>query len=358
MFAKQTIKDIKPRGKIILVRTDYNLPLAADGSIISDLRLRSSLPTIQYLLDHGAKKLILISHLGRPAGQKIPNLSLSRVATRLQTLLPNHPVQFIADVSGPDVESAVRKLPRGGILLLENLRFYPGEEKNSADFASEIVESTHADYFVQDGFAVLHRAHASTAAITQYLPGVAGLLVEREITMLSQLLHRPKTPFLVIIGGAKVDDKQPLIARFLNLADRIAVGGKIAADGYGSSDPEIFVATDFVTDSEGSRLDLGPDSTQHILELIHSARTILWNGTTGFTSQSPFDQSSIAIASALGRHPGTTIICGGDTAAFVEQLQLNHPDFRYSLVSTGGGAALEFLSGLELPGLAALEDAE
>ncbi|MBR3220455.1 phosphoglycerate kinase [Candidatus Saccharibacteria bacterium] len=356
MFHKKTIKDIDVKNKVILVRTDYNVPLK-DGVVTSDLRIRASLPTINYLLEHGATKIILISHLGRPDGARQPELSLAPVAKVLAELLPGHPVEFVGDVSGPDVERAVDNLSQGGILLLENLRFFSGEEKDSADFAAELIESTHADIFVQDGFAVIHRAHASTSAITKDLPSVAGLLLEKEVSTLTQVSENPDSPVLVIIGGAKVDDKQPLIDHFLAKAEAIAVGGKIAADGYTASNDKIYVATDFAENAEGTKLDIGPASTAHIVELVNSAQTIIWNGVLGLVEQPEFATSSLAVARAIGQRQGiTSVICGGDTAGFVENLAEQEPDLQYSLISTGGGASLELLSGLHLPGLDALED--
>lgn len=351
---KATIKDIKIRGKIVLVRTDYNVPLK-DGEIKSDLRIRASLPTIEYLRDKGAKKIILMSHLGRPDGQKVRELSLKPVADRLAELLKS-PVAFVDDVSGPDVEEAVENLPRGGILLLENLRFYPGEEKNSDEFAREILESTHAEVFVQDGFAVIHRAHASTSAITRDVPSVAGLLLEKEVSALTSAATHPKQPLLVLIGGAKVEDKQPLIDKFLPLASKIAVGGKIAADGYTSSDPKIYVAEDF---SDDSKKDLGEKSIAKITELIKDAKTVIWNGSLGLAEEPAYANASIKIAETIGHQPGlTSIICGGDTAGLVECLAEKDDTLNYTLISTGGGASLELLLGLPLPGLDSLDDAD
>lgn len=356
MFDKKTIKDVKFNGQTVLVRSDYNVPIS-DGQIQSDLRIQTSLPTLKYLISHGAKKIIIISHLGRPDSCKNKALSLRPVADQLAKLLPNQTVEFIDDVSGPDVEAAVHKLPKGGILLLENLRFYSGEEANSADFAREIIESTHAKLFVQDGFAVLHRAHASTSALAYEIPAVAGLLVEKEVNALLSATHRPKSPVLLLIGGAKVSDKQPLIDHFIDKVDQIVVGGKIAADGFSSNHPKIYIAEDFSTDSTGAKLDIGPKSTAKILELITSARTVIWNGTMGLTEQPEFAKASTAIAAAIGQHQNlTSLICGGDTTGFVEKLQKNQSNLHFSLVSTGGGASLELLLGQNLPGLEALED--
>lgn len=348
MFEKQTIRDVKVKDQIVLIRTDYNVPLL-DGVITDDLRIKASLPTINYLLENGAKKIILMSHLGRPDGQKVPELSLKPVAKRLKELLPARTVEFVDDVSGPDVEMAVDSLPSGGILLLENLRFYAGEEKNSADFAAEIVESTHANLFVQDGFAVVHRAHASTAAITKDLPSVAGLLLEKEVSTLTKVSENPAHPFIVVIGGAKVEDKQPLIEKFLSLADAIIVGGKIAADGYTSDNAKIYVAEDF---SDDKKFDLGPVSTAKITELVSSAKTVLWNGVLGLVEEPEYAKSSTALAEILGRNQQiTSVICGGDTSGFVENLLKTDESLHFSLISTGGGASLELLSGLELPGV-------
>lgn len=356
MFNKKTVKDVKIQGQTVLMRADYNVPLE-NGKVTSDLRIRASLPTINYLLDHGAKKLILISHLGRPDGQKSPDLSLKPVYESLKSLLPDQQIFFINDVSGPDVEMTIEQAPEKSIILLENLRFYPGEEKNSEDFAKEIVESTHATLFVQDGFAVVHRAHASTDAITKELPSVAGLLLEKEVGTLNHAVENPAHPLLAIIGGSKVSDKQPLIDKFTPLAENIAVGGKIAADGYASDNQKIYVAEDFAEDEAGNKLDIGETSTAKILDLIKNAKTIIWNGVLGLVEKPEFAKSSTIIAEKIGTQPETTsIICGGDTSGFVENLQETNKDLNYTLVSTGGGAALELLSGLPLPGVDALED--
>ncbi|MFV0485204.1 MAG: phosphoglycerate kinase [Candidatus Saccharimonadales bacterium] len=355
MFNKKTIKDVSVSGKIVLVRTDYNVPL--EGDAIGDLRIIASLPTINYLLANGARKIVLMSHLGRPDGKNVPELSLAPVAGRLRELLPEAAIGFVPETTGKAVSQAVEDLPEGGILLLENLRFSPDEEANSEKFAQNIVSSTHAELFVQDGFAVVHRAHASTDAITRLLPSVAGLLLEKEATELTSAVANPEHPLLVIIGGAKVADKQPMIDTFLGLADDIAVGGKIAADGYEATNPDVYVAMDFVEDSAGAKLDIGAESTAKILELIDGAKTIIWNGLLGKAEDPEYAKSSIAVAEALGSHSDKkTIIGGGDTAEFVEGLVETNPSLTYSLISTGGGASLELLSGKKLPGIEALED--
>lgn len=367
MFTKQSLSDTKVRGQTVLVRVDYNVPMK-DGEVADDLRIRETIPTLELLEKKGARRIVLISHLGRPEGKKVPELTLKPVAEKLKALLPERKVFFVSDVSGPDVEEAVEKLPVGGILLLENLRFFPGEEENSAEFAREIAESTHAEVFVQDGFAVIHRAHASTSAITSEVPSVAGPLLEKEVTSLTRLAEAPKHPFVVVIGGAKVADKQPLIEKFLKSADKIIVGGKIAADIsdgkiseaekelFEGSD-KIYVAEDFKTDASGAKLDLGSESTQKILEIVKDAKTVLWNGALGYVENPEFAESSKLLAEYLGKNPEIySVICGGDTTGFVENLQKTEPELKYGLISTGGGAALELLSGENLPGLEALDD--
>ena len=357
MLEKLTLKDAKVRNQNVLVRVDYNVPLK-DGVITDDLRIKASLPTIEYLIKKGARRVILISHLGRPGGKRVKELSLKPVAERLKELLKDQKVGFVSDVSGPDVEEAVEKTPVGGVLLLENLRFFPGEEENSSEFAREIAECTRADLFVQDGFAVIHRAHASTDAITKELPSVAGFLVEKEVSALNKVATSPAHPFLIVIGGAKVDDKQPLIDKLSPLADNIFVGGKIAADGYTSSNPKIHVCDAFKADSEGVKRDIGAPCIEALLELAKGAKTVLWNGTLGQVEEPEFAEGSAKFAEFLGTHPEiTSVICGGDTAGFAENFLKAHPNCSFSLISTGGGASLELLSGLDLPGLDALDDA-
>lgn len=355
MLEKQTLKDVTVRNQNVLVRVDYNVPMK-DGQITDDLRIRASLPTIEYLIKKGARRIILISHLGRPEGKRVPELSLRPVAERLAELLPEAKVNFVDDVSGPDVEEAVQKTPVGGVLLLENLRFFPGEEKNSSEFAREIAECTGADLFVQDGFAVIHRAHASTEAITHELPSVAGLLVEKEVSALSKVATSPSHPFVIIIGGAKVADKQPLIDKLSPLADAIFVGGKIAADGYTSDNPKIHVCDSFVEDGEGGKRDIGEPCIESLLGLLNGAKMVLWNGTLGEVENPEFAKGSEKLAEYLGSHPEiTTVICGGDTAGFAENYLKSHECASFSLISTGGGASLELLSGLDLPGLDSLD---
>lgn len=356
MFTKKTVKDINVKDKTVLVRTDYNVPMK-DGKITSDFRIKASLPTLEYLREQGAKHIIIISHLGRPEGQKNPEMSLKPTADKLSELMPEAKVTFVSDVSGPDVEEAIENAPAGGIIMLENLRFYPGEEKNSEDYAREIFESTHADLFVQDGFAVVHRAHASTSAITSCLPSVAGFLLEKEITALSKVLTNPEKPLMLMLGGAKVDDKAPLIEAFKDKADVICVGGKIASDGAVEKSNQIYVAEDFDEDSEGNKLDCGPLSTHRFAETAKNSKTVLWNGLLGKAEDPAYATSSTIFAKTLGENKEiTSIICGGDTSGFCENLINEDPRLEFTLLSTGGGAALEYLCGKSLPGLDLLED--
>ena len=354
-FRKKTIRDVEVAGKNVLVRVDYNVPLE-NGKITNDARIVASLPTIKYLLENGARKVILISHLGRPDGEYKPELSLEPCKARLAELLAGVEVRFSNMIYGPATKDAVEALPEGGVILLENLRYVPDEEENSTEFAKQIVESTGAELFVQDGFAVIHRAHASTDAIAKLLPAVAGFLVEKEVSNLEAAITKPERPLLVIIGGAKVDDKQPLIDRFLPIADAIAVGGKIAADGYKNADKKVYVAEDFATDKDGLRLDIGPKSIREIENMIGEAKTIVWNGTLGKVEDEEFETGSLAIARMMGASKATTIIGGGDTVGYVEGLLAKEKNLEFNLLSTGGGASLELLSGKKLPGLEVLQD--
>lgn len=348
----KTINDLNTKNKTILVRVDYNVPLK-DGKVESDLRIRASLPTINQLLEKGAKRIILISHLGRPEGKENLDFSLSPVADSLRKLLPKQTIGFYPL---PKQGEKINIPENIKIALLENLRFDPGEEENSDDFIKNIINATDSEAFVQDGFAVIHRAHASTDAVKHFLPVYAGLLIEKEVTNLSKATKSPAHPVLLIIGGSKVDDKQPLIDKFANIADQIIVGGKIAADGYKTKNPKIYVAEDFDTDTEGKKLDIGPLSTAKIAGLVTDAKTIIWNGLLGYAEDPAYATSSTITAEIIGEcKEAETIICGGDTTGFVETLMETHPNLEYSLVSTGGGAALEYLLGNKLPGLEAIQ---
>ena len=354
-FRKKTIEDVNVEGKTVLVRVDYNVPMK-DGEVVEDMRIRASIPTLDYLLNSGASKVILISHLGRPDGEVKPEFSLAPVAKKLAELIPERNVQFVDATVGDKVKEAVASMPENGVLMLENLRFSPDEEANSEEFARAIVEATGAEVFVQDGFAVIHRAHASTDAIARILPGVAGYLVEKEVSSLEGAMVEPEHPLLVIIGGAKVEDKAPMIEKFLPIADQIAVGGKIAADGYTATDPKIYVADKFIENEEGAKLDINEDCAAKICEMIHDAKTIIWNGTLGMVEDPLYANSSLAVATEMGISDATTIVGGGDTTGFVEQVLQDNPELTFTLVSTGGGASLELLSGKQLPGLEVLRN--
>lgn len=342
----KTIKDTDLKDKIVLMRVDYNVPL--DGKkVTDDLRIRASLPTINYLLEQGAKKIVLISHLGRPEGKESPEFSLAPVYDTLKNLLPGQTIDFKPlPKNGEKLKSTAK------ILLLENLRFDPGEESNSKDFIKNIADSVDAEIFVQDGFAVVHRAHASTDAVKNFLPVYTGFLLEKEVENLKTAMENPAHPVVLLIGGSKVEDKQPLIDKFVNIADHILVGGKIAADGYKPTDSKILVATDFDEDATGTKLDIGPVSTAEFAKILASAKTIIWNGVMGKVEDPAFTTASAILADTIGKNlDATTIICGGDTTGFVENHLGSHPDLKYTLISTGGGAALEFLLGKSLPGL-------
>lgn len=344
----KTIRNINLKDKIVLVRVDYNVPVK-NGKVTNDLRIRASLPTIKYLLEQGVKRIILISHLGRPEGKLTPETTLQTVVDRMKKLFPDQAIGFYPL---PSSDKPIPIPENVKIALLENLRTNPGEEANSLDFISQIVKATEAEIYVQDGFAVLHRAHASTDAIAKVLPVYAGFLVENEVNNLTAAIKNPTKPVLLIIGGAKVEDKQPLIKKFLPIADHIVIGGKIAADGYQSDNSKIYVAEDFDEDSNGNKLDVGPVSTTKIADYITDAKTIIWNGLLGYAEDPAYATASTITAEMLGEKTNaTTIICGGDTTGFVENLMENHKNLSFSLVSTGGGAALEFLLGKELPGL-------
>lgn len=347
----KTLRGTEVKDQVVLVRTDYNVPMK-EGEITDDLRIQASLPTLDYLCKNGASKIVIMAHLGRPEGKPDVELSLKPVVEHLAKLLPKTEVRFVSEVAGPEVEMTLEAMPEGSILVLENLRFYPDEDRNSEDFMREIVDSTHASLFVQDGFGVLHRKSASTDAITKILPTVAGLLVEKEVTALEKVIEKSERPFVLIIGGVKMKDKAPLIEKIAAKADKVLIGGKIAAEGYETTDEKVYVAEDFDSEVTGAKLDIGPMATAKMIELLESAKTVLWNGVLGKVEDPTYATSSTIIAQVLGTKTGVkTVICGGDTTSFVRQLQELHPEFQYSLISTGGGATLALLSGENLPGL-------
>ena len=394
---KKTVRDVDVRGKRVLVRVDFNVPLDAERHITDDTRIRASLPTIQYLLDNGAA-VILMSHLGRPKGAVNEKYSLAPVAQRLSTLL-GRPVQMAPDSVGPQVEAQAKALQPGQVLLLENLRFHKEEEKNDAEFAKQL--GSLGEIYVNDAFGSAHRAHASTEGVTHSLPGVAGFLMEKEINYLGSALENPKRPFVAIVGGAKVSDKITVLDRLISMVDKLLIGGGMAntflkAEGYeigdslfeeGSVDTardliakarqrnlelllpsDVVVADRFAPDANtkvvdvnqiepGWRImDIGPKTIDAFRQALADAQTIVFNGTLGVAEWPAFAKGTNAIIEALAertRAGATTIIGGGDSAAAVEQVGAAD---KMSHVSTGGGASLEFLEGRVLPGVAALQE--
>jgi len=387
---KKTIQDIDVQGKKTIVRVDFNVPLEA-GKVTDDTRIRAALPTIQYLLDHGAA-VILTSHLGRPKGKVIEELRLDPVAARLSELL-GKPVRKLDDCIGPEVEAAAKALQPGEVLLLENLRFHPGERANDPPFAKQLADV--ADIYVNDAFGAAHRAHASTSSIADYLPAVAGLLMEKEINFLGRALEWPERPFVAILGGAKISDKIGVIENLLSKVEALLIGGGMAstfllAQGYEVGDslveegsltiaerllkqggdklllPVDVVIADAFSAEANSRLveasqvptgwrilDIGPQTVELFKAKLSGARTVLWNGPLGVFEFEPFAAGTRAIAQALADIQATTIIGGGDSVAAIEQAGLAE---KMTHISTGGGASLEFLEGKELPGIAALDD--
>ena len=387
---KKTVKDINVTGKRVLVRVDFNVPLA-EGKVADDTRLRAALPTIQYLLDQGAK-VILMSHLGRPKGKVVEELRMDPVAERLSELL-GRPVRKLDDCVGDEVKAAVAEMRPGDVILLENTRFHPEERKNDPQFAKKLAEL--ADVFVNDAFGTAHRAHASTVGVAQYLPAVAGLLMEKELNFLGKALESPERPFVALLGGAKISDKIGVIENLLTRVDALLIGGGMAntflkAQGYevGQSlveDESLGVAKEllerageklalpvdavvadrFAADAASKAvpvdevppdwriLDIGPRTVELFKEKLAEARTVVWNGPLGVFEFPKFAAGTEAIARFLADLEATTIIGGGDVVAAVRRAGVAD---RITHVSTGGGAALEFLEGKELPGVAALLD--
>ena len=397
MMNKKTIRDIDVAGKRVLVRVDFNVPLDAQQHITDDTRIRAALPTIEYLLDHGAA-VILMSHLGRPKGKAVETMRLMPVAQRLSELL-HKPVQMAPDCIGPEVEALARNLQPGQVLLLENLRFHDEEEKNDPAFARQLASL--GDIYVNDAFGTAHRAHASTEGVTHYLPGVAGFLMEKEINFLGGALENPRRPFAAIVGGAKVSDKIAVLERLISMVDMLLIGGGMAntflkAEGYEIGDSlyeegkvdvaselinkahqrglefllptDVVIADRFAADAnhtvvavsevpKGWRImDIGPESITAFRKALEGAETIVFNGTLGVAEMPAFARGTDAIIEILAERTkagATTIIGGGDSAAAVEQAGAAE---KMSHVSTGGGASLEFLEGRVLPGVAALQD--
>ncbi|MCM1404173.1 MAG: phosphoglycerate kinase [Prevotella sp.] len=329
-------------GTRVLMRVDYNVPLAKDGSISDDKRIKDSLPTVRYCLERGAK-VILCSHFGRPDGQPDPQYSLRPVCAHLQTLLPDVTVQFATATVGADVQAQIAALPDGAVLLLENTRFTTAESANDPNFARQLAAL--GDLFVNDAFGTAHRAHASTVGVAHYLPSYAGLLMEREITNLSRITDRPARPFTVIIGGKKASDKMPLARKLLDVADNVLLGGRVAQEWQDDGQPhraQIYVAPD-------QGLDISPATVAAWRPIIESSRTIFWNGPLGQFDVDPSNaRGTLAVAQIVANCDAVSVVGGGDTAAAVK-------DFHFTHVSTGGGAALEFVEGTTLPGIACLQ---
>jgi len=392
---KMTVRDIEVSGKRVLVRVDFNVPIdARTGAIMDDSRIRASLPTIKYLIERKAK-VILMSHLGRPKGKVVEEMRLKPVAQRLSQIL-GQPVGVVMDCIGPEVEKSVASLKAGDVLLLENLRFHPEEEAGSEDFARALARL--GDVFVNDAFGTSHRAHASIAGITHYLPAVAGFLLEKEINTLGGLMENPAHPFTSIFGGAKVSDKVALLKNIMGKVDCLLIGGGMAATflkaksyEVGRSPVEVNalgMAAELIkeADRSGTRLilpvdvvvadeidsnavgkvvsvdaippdkmiaDIGPKTIENFRRELKKNKTVFWNGPVGVEEIPQFARGTQALARLLPELKATTVVGGGSTAEVIEALGLAD---KVTFVSTGGGASLEFLGGEELPGVVALRD--
>ncbi len=391
---KKTVKDIDVKGKKVLVRVDFNVPLDENKNITDETRINAALPTIKYLLDNGAA-VILCSHLGRPKGEFNMKYSLAPVAARLKELFPGK-VTFATDVIGDSAKATVAAVKPGEIVLLENLRFHAEEEKNDPEFAKKLA--SYADIYVNDAFGTAHRAHASTAGVADYLPAVAGFLIGKELDIMGKALENPERPFVAILGGKKVSDKIGVINNLLDKVDTLIIGGAMAytffkamgletgkslveedkidlaksliekaekkgvkmllpvdtivADKFGEDANTENVDRDKIPeDMEG--LDIGLKTRELFASEIKNAKTVIWNGPMGVFEIEKFAGGTKAVAAAMAECKGITIIGGGDSAAAVEQL--GYAD-KMTHISPGGGASLEFLEGLELPGVAALND--
>ena len=396
-YNKKSVEDIDVKGKRVLCRCDFNVPIKG-GVITSDKRIVAALPTIQYLINHGAK-VILCSHMGKPKGEYKPELSLKVVADRLSELL-GQTVIMAKDVAGEDAQAKAAALQDGQVMLLENTRFEKGETKNDPELSKKLASL--ADIFVNDAFGTAHRAHSSTAGVADYLPAVCGYLIQKEIGIMGKALADPERPFVAILGGAKVSDKLNVINNLLEKVDTLIIGGGmaytfLAAKGYsvGSSlldtekidyckemmakaeakgvklllpvdtviaasfpdpidgpiDVKTVAADAIPDDMEG--LDIGEESRKLFADAAKAAKTVVWNGPMGVFENPTLAQGTIAVAQALADSDAVTIVGGGDSAAACEQLGFAD---KITHISTGGGASLEFLEGLELPGIACLQD--
>ena len=392
---KKTVKDICVKGKKVLVRCDFNVPLDENKNITDETRINAALPTIKYLLDNGAA-VILCSHLGRPKGEFNMKYSLAPVAKRLSEKL-GFEVKLAKDVIGPDAKKLVAEVKPGEAILLENVRFQPEEEKNDPAFAKELASM--ADLYVSDAFGTVHRAHASTAGVAAYLPAVAGFLIGKELDFLGSAVENPKRPFVAILGGAKVKDKIGVITNLLEKVDTLIIGGGMAYTFQKAMGKEIgkslldeeridlakdlmekakakgvklllpvdnVCGSDFSNDcniitvdadqgipADYEGMDIGPKSVKLFSDAIKEAKTVVWNGPMGVFEFPNFAKGTLAIATAMAESDAITIIGGGDSAAAVTQMGLAD---RMSHISTGGGASIEFLEGKTLPGVACLED--
>ena len=397
MYNKKTIEDVAVAGKKVLVRCDFNVPLK-EGKITSDKRIVEALPTIKYLLENNAK-VILCSHMGKPKGEVNPKYSLAPVAARLTELL-GQTVELASDIVGEDAKAKAAALKEGQAMLLENVRFDAREEKNDPEFAKELASM--AEVYVNDAFGTAHRAHATTAGVADYLPAVCGYLIQKEIGIMGKALANPERPFVAILGGAKVKDKLNVINNLLTKVDTLIIGGGmaytfLAAKGYGVGkslldeekidyckdmmkkaeengvklllpvdttvaagfpdpidapvDVEVVPSDAIPADKEG--LDIGTKTMELYAEAAKSAKTVVWNGPMGVFENPTLAKGTISVAKALAESDAITIVGGGDSAAACEQLGFAD---RITHISTGGGASLEFLEGLVLPGIACLQD--
>ena len=391
---KMTIEDVQVKGKKVLVRCDFNVPLDADKNITDETRINAALPTIKYLLDNGAA-VILCSHLGRPKGEFNMKYSLAPVAKRLSEKL-GFEVKLAKDVIGPDAKELAAEVKPGEAVLLENVRFHAEEEKNDPAFAKELASM--AELYVSDAFGTVHRAHASTAGVADYLPAVAGYLIGKELTFLGNAVENPVRPFVAILGGAKVKDKIGVITNLLEKVDTLIIGGGMAYTFSKAMGGEIgnslldeervglakemmetakakgvqfllpvdtVIANDFDNPTEiktveagkipegWQGLDIGPKTIELFSDAVKNAKTVVWNGPMGVFEKPEFAKGTLAIATAMAESDATTIIGGGDSAAAVTQMGLAP---KMSHISTGGGASLEFLEGKVLPGVACLKD--
>ncbi|MDD5109074.1 MAG: phosphoglycerate kinase [Candidatus Omnitrophica bacterium] len=392
-MAKLTLKDIDIKNKVVLVRADFNVPLDANLNITDDIRIQATLPTLKYILENGAKKLVIMSHLGRPDGKPVAKYSLKPVVARLKELLGQN-VLFLSDCVGDNIKQEIDK-SKDRVILLENLRFHAEEEANDAGFAKQLASL--ADIFVNDAFGTAHRAHASTEGVTHFLKSAAGFLLEKEIKYLGSAVSNPQKPFMVILGGAKVTDKIGLIQNLLPKCDAILVGGGMAytflkAQGkqIGNSklekdkldlaksildqakklNKEILLPidnvvvdnidpnalTEIVADNipDGKiAVDIGPKTIKLFEGKLKFAKTIVWNGPMGIFEMDNFSKGTQSLAEFIATLKTTSIIGGGDTAAAIAKFKLED---KMSHISTGGGASLEFLEGKSLPGIAALTE--